>query len=147
MSLQLIVKAIPNEAENGWEVIANLQQTVPLNDPQQLNVDNATVPASNNSNSIARRESRASLATTVNMDVCRICHCEAEPGAPLISPCVCSGSLKFVHQSCLQQWIKSADTKSCELCRCDFSMTTKIKPFRKVKKNIFLRQLYFYWTL
>lgn len=52
----------------------------------------------------------------------------------MISPCVCSGSLKFVHQSCLQQWIKSADTKSCELCKYDFQMTTKIKPFRKWQK-------------
>ena len=79
-------------------------------------------------------ESRSSIASTVNVDVCRICHCESEPDAPLISPCVCSGSLKYVHQACLQQWIKSADTKSCELCKYDYSMTTKIKPFRKVGK-------------
>ena len=66
-------------------------------------------------------------------DVCRICHCESEPGMPLISPCVCAGSLKYVHQACLQQWIKSADTKSCELCKYNFQMTTRIKPFRKVR--------------
>lgn len=78
-----------------------------------------------------RSDSQASLTSTM-LDACRICHCEAEPGAPLISPCVCSGSLKYVHQACLQQWIKSADTKSCELCKFNFEMTTKIKPFRKV---------------
>ena len=50
----------------------------------------------------------------------------------MISPCICNGSLKYVHQGCLQQWIKSADTKSCELCKYDFQMTTKIKPFTKV---------------
>ena len=65
-------------------------------------------------------------------DVCRICHCESEPGSPLISPCVCSGSLKYVHQACLQQWIKSANTESCELCKYHFQMTIKVKPFRKV---------------
>ena len=64
--------------------------------------------------------------------MCRICHCESEIDAPLISPCVCSGSLKYVHQACLQQWIKSANTKSCELCKFDFQMTTRVKPFRKV---------------
>ena len=73
-----------------------------------------------------------SSLTSNSGDLCRICHCTSEPDAPMISPCVCSGSLKFVHQSCLQQWIKSADTKSCELCKYDFQMTTKIKPFRKV---------------
>ena len=69
-------------------------------------------------------------------DVCRICHCEAEVEAPLISPCVCAGSLKYVHQACLQQWIKSADTKSCEVCKHDFQMTTHIKPFRKVSTQV-----------
>ena len=76
--------------------------------------------------------SYASL-TSMQLDACRICHCEAEPGAPLISPCACSGTLKYVHQSCLQQWIKSANTKSCELCKLDFKMTTSVKPFRKVR--------------
>jgi len=76
--------------------------------------------------------SRLSL-TSLAVDVCRICHCEAEPGsAPLISPCACSGTLRYVHQSCLQQWIKSANTKSCELCKLNFQMTTTVKPFRKV---------------
>ena len=78
------------------------------------------------------RGSQGSL-TSAQGDVCRICHCESEPGMPLISPCVCAGSLKYVHQACLQQWIKSADTKSCELCKYNFQMTTRIKPFRKVR--------------
>ncbi|OQR69090.1 E3 ubiquitin-protein ligase MARCH8-like [Tropilaelaps mercedesae] len=63
--------------------------------------------------------------------MCRICHCEADPQLPLISPCFCSGSLKFVHQACLQQWIKSSDTKCCELCKFEFIMNTKLKPFTK----------------
>ncbi|XP_064636819.1 E3 ubiquitin-protein ligase MARCHF8-like isoform X2 [Lineus longissimus] len=74
----------------------------------------------------------STLSTSSNsMDICRICHCEAEPDLPLISPCMCAGSLKYVHQACLQQWIKSADTKSCELCKYGFMMKTKVKPFRK----------------
>ena len=72
----------------------------------------------------------------VSDSVCRICHCESETGAPLISPCLCSGSMKYVHQACLQKWIKSADTKSCELCQFDFHMTTRVKPFRNVGLKI-----------
>ncbi|XP_014769290.1 E3 ubiquitin-protein ligase MARCHF8 isoform X1 [Octopus bimaculoides] len=66
-----------------------------------------------------------------NMDICRICHCEGETEAPLVAPCICSGSLRWVHQACLQKWIKSADTKSCELCKFEFIMTTKVKPFQE----------------
>ncbi|XP_013401953.1 E3 ubiquitin-protein ligase MARCH1 isoform X2 [Lingula anatina] len=77
--------------------------------------------------------SRPSTAGSLS-EICRICHCESEVDNPLISPCVCSGSLRYVHQDCLQQWIKSADTKSCELCRFEFRMTTKTKPFRKWRK-------------
>ena len=32
-------------------------------------------------------------------DICKICHCGSEDSAtPLIAPCLCAGSIKFVHQ-------------------------------------------------
>ncbi|XP_070684322.1 uncharacterized protein marchf1 [Pempheris klunzingeri] len=65
------------------------------------------------------------------MEVCRICHCEGDDEYPLIMPCRCTGSLSFVHQACLNQWIKSSDTRCCELCKYDFIMETKLKPLRK----------------
>ncbi|XP_073500533.1 E3 ubiquitin-protein ligase MARCHF1 isoform X1 [Phyllobates terribilis] len=80
-------------------------------------------------------------ATPVNCDewgddleVCRICHCEGDDENPLITPCRCTGTLRFVHQSCLHQWIKSSDTRCCELCKYDFVMETKLKPLRKWEK-------------
>ncbi|CAH1368883.1 hypothetical protein MTP99_010382 [Tenebrio molitor] len=63
-----------------------------------------------------------------NGDICRICHCEADIDNPLLSPCYCSGSLKYVHQSCLRQWLAASDTRSCELCKFSFILQTKIKP-------------------
>uniref|UniRef100_A0A8D0FPC8 Membrane associated ring-CH-type finger 8 n=1 Tax=Strix occidentalis caurina TaxID=311401 RepID=A0A8D0FPC8_STROC len=54
--------------------------------------------------------------------------------SPLITPCHCTGSLHFVHQACLQQWIKSSDTRCCELCKYEFIMETKLKPLRKWEK-------------
>ncbi|XP_042282760.1 uncharacterized protein march1 isoform X1 [Thunnus maccoyii] len=65
------------------------------------------------------------------LEVCRICHCEGDEDCPLIMPCRCTGSLSFVHQACLNQWIKSSDTRCCELCKFDFIMETKLKPLRK----------------
>lgn len=64
----------------------------------------------------------------------RICHCEGEEGAPLLAPCYCSGSLRYVHQACLQQWIKASDTRACELCKFTFIMHAKTKPFCEVGK-------------
>ncbi|KAL1491077.1 hypothetical protein ABEB36_011730 [Hypothenemus hampei] len=61
-------------------------------------------------------------------DICRICHCEADAENPLLSPCFCSGSLKYVHQNCLRQWLAASDTRSCELCKFNFILHTKIKP-------------------
>ncbi|KRY46352.1 E3 ubiquitin-protein ligase MARCH8 [Trichinella britovi] len=72
-----------------------------------------------------------SVSSTMSNEICRICHCEAAPDQPLIAPCYCSGTLKYVHQKCLQQWIKSSQTKACEVCRFSFIMQTKVKPFRK----------------
>lgn len=71
-------------------------------------------------------------ALTVLSGSLRICHCEGDDESPLITPCHCTGSLRFVHQSCLQQWIKSSDTRCCELCKYEFIMETKLKPLRKV---------------
>lgn len=48
--------------------------------------------------------------------VCRVCHCESEPDRPLFYPCSCSGSIKYVHEDCLMEWLKVSEKKSCELC-------------------------------
>ncbi|XP_068259431.1 E3 ubiquitin-protein ligase MARCHF1 isoform X1 [Nyctibius grandis] len=69
-----------------------------------------------------------------DLELCRICHCEGDDESPLITPCRCTGTLRFVHQACLHQWIKSSDTRCCELCKYDFIMETKLKPLRKWEK-------------
>ncbi|XP_048863798.1 E3 ubiquitin-protein ligase MARCH8 isoform X1 [Brienomyrus brachyistius] len=71
---------------------------------------------------------------SLSADCCRICHCDGDEDSPLISPCLCTGSLRFVHQACLQQWIKSSDTRCCELCKYHFVMETKLKPLSKWEK-------------
>lgn len=65
------------------------------------------------------------------MFMCRICHCEESNEEYLLSPCYCSGTLRYVHQSCLQQWLKSNGIKSCELCKYDFIMSYETRPFKK----------------
>ncbi|XP_055603312.1 uncharacterized protein LOC129751681 [Uranotaenia lowii] len=78
-----------------------------------------------------RYGSSSSQASQSSGDICRICHCESDPQNPLLTPCYCSGSLKFVHQTCLQQWLTASETNACELCKFPFIMHTKIKPFNE----------------
>ncbi len=49
---------------------------------------------------------------------CRVCHGESEPDNQLFYPCKCDGSIKYVHQDCLVQWLKVSRKKhpKCELC-------------------------------
>lgn len=40
-------------------------------------------------------------------DLCRICQIAGgSPTNPLLEPCGCVGSLRFVHQECLKKWLK-----------------------------------------
>uniref|UniRef100_A0A3P9MEH2 RING-type E3 ubiquitin transferase n=1 Tax=Oryzias latipes TaxID=8090 RepID=A0A3P9MEH2_ORYLA len=89
---------------------------------------------SKGSNSTAGITSVSRTPSTSAQDICRICHCEGDDEFPLIMPCRCTGSLSFVHQACLNQWIKSSDTRCCELCKFDFIMETKLKPLNKWEK-------------
>uniref|UniRef100_A0A3Q0SAS9 RING-CH-type domain-containing protein n=1 Tax=Amphilophus citrinellus TaxID=61819 RepID=A0A3Q0SAS9_AMPCI len=86
---------------------------------------------SSNISKVTNRDCRSFLLL---MFVRRICHCEGDDECPLIMPCRCTGSLSFVHQGCLNQWIKSSDTRCCELCKFDFIMETKLKPLSKWEK-------------
>ncbi|XP_057533160.1 probable E3 ubiquitin ligase SUD1 [Amaranthus tricolor] len=47
-------------------------------------------------------------------DVCRICRNPGEADNPLRYPCACSGSIKFVHQDCLLQWLNHSNARQCE---------------------------------
>ncbi len=54
-------------------------------------------------------------------DVCRICRMTGEEDSPLYYPCACSGSIKYVHQECLLQWLNHSNARQCEvrfLCVC-----------------------------
>ena len=78
-------------------------------------------------------------------DICRICYTgNEEADSPLITPCRCAGSLKYVHQDCLEQWIKVSKRKSCELCKYGFIMETKMSPFSERITNFFnfYREIY-----
>ncbi|KAG6483011.1 probable E3 ubiquitin ligase SUD1 [Zingiber officinale] len=56
-------------------------------------------------------------------DVCRICRNAGDDDNPLRYPCACSGSIKFVHQDCLLQWLNHSNARQCEVCKHTFSFS------------------------
>ncbi|ORY59134.1 uncharacterized protein BCR38DRAFT_351590 [Pseudomassariella vexata] len=63
-----------------------------------------------------------------DVDTCRICRGEQTPGEPLFYPCKCSGSIKYVHQDCLMEWLSHSQKKHCELCKTPFRFTKLYSP-------------------
>ena len=51
---------------------------------------------------------KGSLCSSDNLAIvsCRICFEQAKDGDPLIAPCNCIGSVKYIHISCLNTWIQ-----------------------------------------
>jgi E3 ubiquitin-protein ligase DOA10 len=50
--------------------------------------------------------------------------------------------MQYLHQGCLQRWIKSAGVKSCELCKFEFIMHAEVKPFKQVKCGFFVLKIF-----
>ncbi|CAN6884710.1 unnamed protein product [Brassica oleracea] len=63
---------------------------------------------------------------------CRIC-LENDRGDELISPCMCKGTQKFVHLSCLDLWRSLSDGgfafSNCTTCNAQFHLPEVEQPF------------------
>ncbi|XP_077348080.1 E3 ubiquitin-protein ligase MARCHF6 isoform X3 [Lithobates pipiens] len=64
----------------------------------------------------------------LRFDICRVCRSEGTMEKPLYHPCVCTGSIKFIHQECLVQWLKHSRKEYCELCKHRFAFTPIYSP-------------------
>lgn len=68
--------------------------------------------------------------------ICRICldKCEEK----FISPCLCKGTSKYIHEECLKQWLRQKSEKiigsQCEVCHHTYSI--------KIHHSIHLKFLY-----
>lgn len=62
------------------------------------------------------------------LDICRVCRSEGLPDRPLFHPCICTGSIKWIHQECLIQWMRYSRKEYCELCSYRFSFTPIYSP-------------------
>lgn len=61
---------------------------------------------------------------------CRICRGEATAAQPLLHPCECRGSIRYIHQDCLLEWLKHSNktTKKCDICNSPYKFQTIYDP-------------------
>merc|ERR1719473_1905316 len=62
-------------------------------------------------------EGEALVPIQERMDSCRICYGSED----LLSPCDCSGSIKFICRECLEKTMTAARSKICRICRGEFN--------------------------
>lgn len=77
---------------------------------------------------------------------CRICYEKGKKNDPLIVPCSCEGSIKFVHKSCIKKWILNSEQKiseaKCEICHTKFVIKkNNVTHFDKMRCRRFVRNL------
>ena len=101
------------------------------------------------------------LQEVQSVEVCRICYDSGEESNPLIAPCKCSGSMQYVHLSCLRKWMDgrlSVNTQApsrdgtttvsyfwrnldCELCKQAYPTTVE-RPRRQSVTGVEMVDLY-----
>src|ERR1700712_4460728 len=72
---------------------------------------------------VTLKRSDTGTSSEDEQNYCRICRGEGTTAQPLYYPCKCSGSIKFVHQECLMEWLSHSQKKYCELCKTSFRFT------------------------
>ncbi|KAL8156195.1 hypothetical protein AgCh_001334 [Apium graveolens] len=81
-----------------------------------MEIEPATATSSSqNESNINNRNISSKYDDDEDEDVCRICRNGGDADNPLRYPCACSGSIKFVHQDCLLQWLNHSHSRTCEV--------------------------------
>ncbi|KAI9166442.1 ERAD-associated E3 ubiquitin-protein ligase doa10 [Paramyrothecium foliicola] len=101
------------------------------------------------SRSLSRTDDRPLVSSQVHdaaPAICRICRGEGTATEPLFYPCKCSGSIKYVHQECLMEWLSHSQKKYCELCKTSFRFTKLYAPDmpQSLPIHIFLQHVFKY---
>lgn len=75
--------------------------------------DESRMPSSSCSSSCC-----SSSSSSMMQKECRIClSTEESPSLVFVEPCMCKGSLRWAHVSCLQSWVHERRQLMCELCK------------------------------
>lgn len=75
---------------------------------------------------------------------CRICMDLGDANIEMCAPCDCTGTIQYIHVSCLKEWIKEKKSIKCELCGQTYSNTWKMWAFKNkvIKTDIKFLSVY-----
>jgi hypothetical protein len=83
---------------------------------------------------LAREPTAPRLACPSGARQCRICLSDDAAADDLISPCLCAGSVRWVHRACLDEWraqeVREDSFVRCELCHFTYVTETRERPLR-----------------
>lgn len=96
--IHLIEKQLNEENNDKKDKSENSKINIEKNNEYKNSKNKASNNTINNINNI-KKESEEKQ--------CRICFSNSEDISPLISPCSCTGSSKYIHLICLQKWLQS----------------------------------------
>uniref|UniRef100_A0A1B6KBJ9 Uncharacterized protein n=1 Tax=Graphocephala atropunctata TaxID=36148 RepID=A0A1B6KBJ9_9HEMI len=68
--------------------------------------------------------------------LCRICLNYDDAKELVAAPCNCRGSMSHLHVECLEQWLNTSLSTSCDICNKDFRTVWVRKPFLSVLCNV-----------
>ena len=77
---------------------------------------------------------------------CRIWYSnEEDKSSKLIWPCECKGTIRFVHNNCIQQWARiaaintsnSMESLRCEICHAIFKKKRQLDSLKNIIKNLY----------
>ncbi|KIW04532.1 uncharacterized protein PV09_04286 [Verruconis gallopava] len=119
--------------------VAATPQTRPSQDTHDPTVTAAMTPGANEN---AHTTMNSHFSRKDELDTCRICRGEGSLDEPLFYPCKCSGSIKYVHQDCLMEWLSHSQKKYCELCKTPFRFTKLYSPHMpsRLPTGVFMRK-------
>lgn len=96
---------------------------------QNMNVTGLNMKASQEDTQTIRSETSSTLS--LDRPFCKICHIgSSKQGDKLISPCKCSGTMRYIHCACLLKWLEMSNRAnekpmSCELCGHEYTWHKK----------------------
>ena len=127
-SYKQIIKEGKINLENKYEINIineNNEKESDCEKDEKVDKDN-----NNNTNNESQNEGEKFQRKQSTNKICRICYMEEdEPEVnPLFNPCICAGSMKYIHYKCLKQWINNKCYSKIENNNNKYCSVYKIKP-------------------
>ena len=92
--------------ENQMEALSNNQGDILQLNNNMYHMTHANLLSKNTYENFKPKEIKIEKTNKkINKQICRIClNDENDPNNPMMNPCKCSGTMKYIHFFCLKQW-------------------------------------------